>query len=189
MVSEWTTVRWRFAYFNNFLKFNGNSVFSKKSQKLKIFKILIFPLKTNLNQLFEHPNEFQNFREHSEPETIIFNRIIFKEIVMRSKNLNSIFSKMPFLVKPSFFHRNGLFRCLCKKLYIKRRDKFSSLALDYESRGRKQYLRVLLSTVRQNPIMLVLDDAESGGTPKYSTNIPKWQNSDIILTILGCGSK
>ena len=76
-----------------------------------------------------------------------------------------------------------------QKLYIKRRDKFSSLALDYGSRGRKQYLRVLLSTVRQNPIMLVLDDAESGGTPKYSTNIPKWQNSDIILTILGCGSK
>ena len=41
-------------------------------------------------------------------------------------------------------------------------DKNSSLALDYGSRVRKQYLRVLLSTVYQNPIMLVLDDAESG---------------------------
>ena len=71
-----------------FLKFNGNSVFRKILKNWKFWNFWFFPLKINLNQLFEHPNEFQNFREHSEPETIIFNRIIFKEIVMRSKNLN-----------------------------------------------------------------------------------------------------
>ena len=62
--------------------------FEKILKNWKFWKLLIFPLKINLNQLFEHPNEFENFREHSEPETIIFNRIIFKQIVMRSKNLN-----------------------------------------------------------------------------------------------------
>ena len=104
VVSKWTTVRWRFAYFNNLEKSRNSPemIFFLKNlkKKFEILKVLIF-FQINLKSIIWT----SEIRTSSKTSGRILNRkwsfyngIIFKEIVMRSKNLNFEFNFRVFLV-------------------------------------------------------------------------------------------